>query len=487
MQRLSISFVSLVALAGSAGAQPAPDAQPPAPSAEPAPASPAPDAQPPVAPADPAPAPAPAPKADAPPVTSKWSTTFYGFAEGDLILDSVQGPGEALGNGALPRPANGTTAATFASQHGQFITSARNSRLGFRFTAPTVSEIKPTGNIEFDFNGNQPPGITEASTYVNATMRIRHAYLKFETPYVDVLVGQYWQLFGWQPTSQPGSIQFQGLPGFLSSRTEQLRIGKVIKAGDVSVDVEIAATRPGQRASGVPDGVGGIKIAYDKLKGHRIVGSSGTADDSAFIAGSVIGRKFSLAELKATPVDTLSANGYGFGVNALIPVIPSTKESHANALTLQGEFVKGGAIADLYTGLTGGVALPTTVPGTTPAATFTPNIDNGLVEYKVGAGNAVTVHPVRWQSLGVSGQYFLPPSGNVALIVNYSHLTSDNAHAFNTAARVFEKQDYVDANLVVDVTPAVRLIGGFVWLQQTYVDGVQAKDYRGQFGGLFIF
>ncbi|HEX3762369.1 MAG TPA: hypothetical protein VHW23_26895 [Kofleriaceae bacterium] len=478
-------------MAGSAGAQPAPDAQPPAaPAADQPPAQPAPDAQPPAAPAEPTPPPAPAAKkADAPAVTTKWSTTFYGFAEGDLIMDSIQGPGEALGNGALARPANGATAATFASQHSQFITSARNSRLGFRVSAPTVSDIKPSANLEFDFNGNQPPGITEASTYVNATMRIRHAYLKFETPVVDVLVGQYWQLFGWQPASQPGSIQFQGLPGFLSSRAPQLRIGKVIKAGDVSVDVEVAATRPAQRASGYPDGVGGLKVAYDKLKAHRIVGSSGTADDSAFIGASVIGRKFSLAELKATPVDTLSANGYGFGANALIPIIPATKESHANALTVEGEFITGGAISDLYTGLSGGVALPTTVPGTgmTPAPAFTPNIDNGLVEYKVGAGNVVTVHPVHWQSFGVGGQYFLPPSGNVALVVNYSHLTSDNAHAFNTAARVFEKQDYLDANLFFDITPAVRLVGGFAWVQQTYVDGVQAKDYRGQFGGLFIF
>jgi len=421
----------------------------------------------------------------APSVSGKWTTSFYGFAEGDLIFDSVQGPGEALGNGALPRPAMGMTPSTFAAAHRQFITSARNSRVGFRFTAPTVSEVKPSGNIEFDFNGNQPPGITEASTYVNATLRIRHAYLKFETPYIDVLVGQYWQLFGWQPMSQPGSIQFQGLPGFLSSRTPQLRIGKVIKAGDVSIDVEIAATRPGQRASGMPDGVGGIKVAYDELKAHRIVGSSGSADDSLAVAVSVIGRRFDVTEFKAAPVDTVKKNGYGLAVNALIPIVPATKQSHANALTLEGEFITGGATADLYTGLSGNVAqatLPPAMPGGTPPA-FTPNVDNGLVEF-VSDG---TLHPVRWQSYGVGVQYFLPPSGNIALVANYSHLSSDNARDFGPANRIFDKQDYVDGNVFFDITPAVRLVAGFAWVRQTYVDGLEATDVRSQFGGLFIF
>lgn len=491
MQRLLISSLSLVALALPARAQPAPDPQPPA---EPAPAATGQQPEPTAPPAGPpgpvsvAPPPSPA-QSEKPPsspsVSGKWTTSFYGFAEGDLIYDSVQGPGEAIGNGALPRPAMGTTPSTFAAAHGQFITSARNSRLGFRFTAPMVDDVKPSGNIEFDFNGNQPPGISEASTYVNATMRIRHAYLKFESPIVDVLVGQYWQLFGWQPMSQAGSIQFQGLPGFLSSRAPQLRIGKVIKSGDISVDVEIAATRSGQRGSGLPDGVGGVKLSYDARKAHRIVGSAGSSDDSAAVAMTVIGRKFDVSEFKATPVDTVKRNGYGLAVNALLPIVPATKDSHANALTLEGEFVTGGATADLYTGLSGGVAQPTlppAMPGGTPPA-FTPDVDNGLVEF-VSDG---TLHPVRWQSYGISGQYFLPPSGNVALTVNYSHLSSDNAHAFGAAAKVFEKQDYVDATLFFDVTPAVRLAAGFAWIRQTYVDGLEAKDVRGQFGGMFIF
>lgn len=498
MQRLSLSIFSLVVLAGSAGAQPAPDPQP-APPADPPPAQPEPSP----APASPPAAPAPvevtpqasgsqvANKPDAPPsVSGKWTTSFYGFTEADIIYDKVQGatngggPTEALGNGALPRPASGTAQMNpqFRAVHDQTQVTARNSRLGFRLTAPTVNDIKPIANIEFDFAGNQPNTVSEASFYVNATMRIRHAYLKLETPFLDVVFGQTWQLFGWQPNSQAGSVQLQGLPGFLSSRAPQLRLGKTIKASGVTVDVQIAATRAGQRGGGLPDGVGGLRLAFDKLKAARIVGSAGSALDSAMVGVSVIGRRFNVTERKAGTTDTIQKNGYGLAINGLVPIIPATKQSKANALTLGGEFVMGAGTADLYTGLNGGVILPPTIPRTT--MTFAPNIDIGLVGYLTSDGS---VHPVRWQSYGAYAQYFLPPKGNVVAIVNYSHLSSDNAHNFNTANAVFENQDYVDGTLMFDVMPAVRFGAGFAWLNQTYVDGVEAHDYRGQLSGMFIF
>src|SRR5690242_18833920 len=99
MQRLSISIFSLVALAGSAGAQPAPDPQPTPPADQPPP-----QPDPSAAPASPPPGP-PAPvevtpqaagsqaanKPEAPPsISGKWTTSFYGFTQGDIIYDTVQ-------------------------------------------------------------------------------------------------------------------------------------------------------------------------------------------------------------------------------------------------------------------------------------------------------------------------------------------------------------------------------------------------------------
>ncbi|TMQ03645.1 MAG: hypothetical protein E6J90_48160 [Deltaproteobacteria bacterium] len=478
-----------------ARAQPAPDPQPPA---EPAPA-PADEPQPPNAPpgspgGPPAPVtttPPPSPsqvenKAETPPgVQGKWGATFYGFAEGDLMFDTVQGPTEALGNGALPRPAMGMTAAAYTAVHNQFTTSARNSRIGFRFGAPAVDDIKVSGQIEADFNGNQPPGITESSLFGNATLRIRHANVKIETPVVDVLIGQYWQLFGWQPMTQAGGIQYQGLPGEINSRAVQLRLTKIIKAGDIAAELAVAVSRPGQRAGGSPDGQAGLKLSYDKRKAFHIVGGAGSSLDSAAIGISAIGRRFAVAEFKAAPVDEVKRNGYGLAFNALLPVVPATKESRANALTVEGELIIGGALADQYSGLSGGVAQPA-LPNPmnmTPAPTYTPNVDNGLVIFKADG----TLHPVRWTSYAAALQYFLPPSGKLGVIVNYSHLSSDNAHAFGPGNRVFDKQDFLDGNLIFDITPAVRIGADFVWLRQTYVDGLEAPDYRGQFTGILIF
>ena len=54
---------------------------------------------------------------------------------------------------------------------------------------------------------------TEAAYFTNPTFRVRHANFKIETPIVDFLVGQYWQLFGWGSAYQPNSVEIQGLPG----------------------------------------------------------------------------------------------------------------------------------------------------------------------------------------------------------------------------------------------------------------------------------
>src|SRR5262249_50030580 len=153
-------------------------AEPPPAQADPA-MPPAVPSEPPPAVTSPPPASPPETKAEPPPmIQSKWTTTFYGFAEGDLIFDTIQGPTEGLGNGALPRPANGMPPAAYTAVHTQFTTSARNSRIGFRVGAPTVNDIKVTGQIEADFNGNQPAGITESSLFGNAALRVRQANVK---------------------------------------------------------------------------------------------------------------------------------------------------------------------------------------------------------------------------------------------------------------------------------------------------------------------
>src|SRR4051794_25387452 len=175
-------------------------------------------------------------KAEAP-VTSRWQTSLYGFVEFDGMYDTTSSFGDSPGNSPLLR-SDGSYPAylplgtdpikgpMYGSQHGRLQATARNTRFGFKMTPPEYAGMKVTGVIEVDLFGNQPgnpPGITESNFFTSATIRIRHAYVKVESDVVDVLFGQYYNLFGWQPYFFPGTLSFLGIPNQIFGRTPQAR------------------------------------------------------------------------------------------------------------------------------------------------------------------------------------------------------------------------------------------------------------------------
>jgi hypothetical protein len=340
--------------------------------------------------------------------------------------------------------------------------------------------------MEMDFLGNQPPGISEASLLQNATFRFRHLNLKLETPVVDVLSGQYWQLFGWQSLFHPNTVEIQGVPGQVYSRSPQIRISKTIKSGDMAIELALAASRPPQRASATPDAQAGVKFQYNGMKALHTAGSTGTAVDGLAVGVSVVGRRFAVDELSASPSSEVTANGYGVSVDALIPIIPATKDKHGNALTFTGSFSTGAGIADLYQSLTGGVSQPS-LPNPTmanPAPVYVPNIDNGLAMFYA---SDKTLHAVQWTAYIAGLQYYLPPAGHVWVSANYSHIESANAHYFGSKTAVWDHEDWADLNLMFDVTPAVRLGIEGAYFDMKYFDGADAPNYRAQFSGFFLF
>ena len=186
------------------------------------------------------------------PVLNRWSAIIYGFAELDAIHDSLQGPNDLMGNAALPR------SGTYAAMHDQTTFSVRNPRLGLRVGAPDLGPLHASAVAEMDFFGNQPT-VSEAAFFNNPTFRIRHAYFKLETPVVDLTIGQTWELFGWQAYFDPASVNLQGLPGQIYSRTAQVRVSRQIPfSSDVGLELALAALRPPQRARPIPrSGAGG--------------------------------------------------------------------------------------------------------------------------------------------------------------------------------------------------------------------------------------
>ena len=417
-------------------------------------------------------------------VTSKWNATLYGFAEFDIMHDSTESFSDSPGNGLIVR-SDGSTA--FAGTHGRTQTTARNSRLGIRLAAPEWNSIKATGLIEGDFMGNQP-AVTEGSFLNSATFRLRAATVKAETPYIDVLAGQTYFLFGQQPYFFPPSLWFFGLPNQVFGRTQQLRISHAFKSDPVNLEIAASAQRPPQRDSEIPDLQGALKITLNDWKGVHSIGSGSASLDGLTIGVSGSVRSFRVNEFTATPMNANTATGWGVSVDGMIPIIPaSSATDKANALTATGSFVTGSGDGDLY-GLTGGATFPSLPPpaggGTAPA--FNANIDNGIVQYD---SNGV-LRTLNWTTFMVGLQYYLPPHGEVLLAADYTQGDSDNITDGLTGSalgKVMKKSQFFEATLLADITPAIR--AGFAWqhLEQTLGDGVKNTNERFELSAYYFF
>jgi hypothetical protein len=137
-----------------------------------------------------------------------WSASIYGFSELDVMTDSTQSFSENVGNQNIARPN------TVAGDNPRTQFTARNSRLGFKIGAPEWDSIKASAVIEMDFFGGEALTTTQGESYTAGPMRLRHFYAKVETPIVDVLAGQYHDLFGWGGAGfYPNSVAFLPLLG----------------------------------------------------------------------------------------------------------------------------------------------------------------------------------------------------------------------------------------------------------------------------------
>ena len=419
------------------------------------------------------------------PMKGKWNPVMYGFVEFDSIHDSTQSLTDLSGNYAIAK------SGSYASQHARTTFGVRNSRLGFKLTAPESNGIKTTGILEMDFLGNQPsnpPATSEGAFFASPTFRVRHFAMKLETPYVDVLLGQYWQLFGWQSYFHPNTVEIQGLTGQVFSRSPQARVSHTFKTDPVNLELAVAASRPPQRDSATPDGQAGIRLLINDWKGVHTMGGAGTAADAAGIGVSGVLRRFVVPQYAATPTDSHSTFGWGISTDILLPIIPASMEDRSNALSLTGSWVLGRGISDLFTGLSdGNIAswpLPAAANGTVP--TYTSDIDSGLLEVAQDG----TFHPIHWQVFMGGLQYYLPPTGHVWISGNYSYMKSNNILEYVTTAAkaaLFDKAQRFDGNLFWDVNVAVRLGVSYAHIKQNYGDNTTASNNRFQFSGWLLF
>jgi hypothetical protein len=412
-------------------------------------------------------------------VLGKWATTLYGFVEADSIFDTTQSLNDLAGNAQVARQS------AYAGYHSRTQFGARNSRVGLRMKAPEVGGVRVSGVVETDFLGTQSLGyatgqVTENQFWTSPLLRIRHMYVKAENDVVDLLIGQTWELFGWQSLYHPNTVELQGVPGQIYSRTPQIRLSKTIKTDPVTLEFALAAMRPPQRDSAWPEGQAGVRLAINGWTGVQTAGATSTSIQPASIAFTGDLRHIDLPYLSASPTGDASKSAASGAIDAFLPVIPGSKEDMGNSLSLNGEFASGYGDADLYTGLTGGVTFPAPPTGTWPQ-----DIDNGIATYS----STGALQFIQWTSYLLGAQYYLPGlSGRMWLSGNFSHMESSNTPTlYPKSTKVRGAEDWWDVNLFGDVTPAFRLGLEYAQFIDHYVDGNSPTNQRVQFSGFFIF
>jgi len=450
-------------------AAPAPPAEPataaePEKAAAPAETQPPPPQAPPVMappPSPPPPPPAPAPGGMAS-FLAKFSATLYGYIALYTIVDSTQSFNEAASNGNI-------LATGYGHEHGRVMFSARHSRFGIRLRGPETPDIKTSALFEMDFLGNQP-AVSEASLFTNATVRARHLWGKIETPFVDVLFGQTWSLFGGGGYFFPNSAQIQGLPGQIFSRVAQARLSHMFKTPLLNIEPAFAAVRPPQRDGNMPDIQAGVRVLLPKWTGVHTVGVNTSVDAGGFGTYTVV-RRYAVARPMAPATENVTATGWGISAEAFLPIIPATAAHRANALSFTGEFVYGRGTADLYSGIIG-----------TPAAGT--DVDTGLVALDA----AGTLHTIQWTSLIAGLQYYAPPDGRVWAAVNFGLMDSSNAAANGAAsAATYKQSHFVDLCGFFNINAAARVALEYAWFNQTRFDDTDTTNHRLQINAYYIF
>jgi hypothetical protein len=427
-------------------------------------------------------------------VLSKLKATIYGYAEANYVYDSTQTCVEFCSNSQVQRDD------VYKGTHGRTLFGARDSRFGIRLAAPEEHGIRVSGVIETDFFG--PTATTEQGTYVNAVLRIRQGYVKLETPVLDFVLGQTWSLYGWQPNFLMASVQPPGLPGQMFARTGQLKVSKTIKSEAVTAEIAVAANRPPQQDSATPEGVAGVRLLFNKWTGQHTGYMVATTINPAAIAISGDLRKFRIPEFAAAPHTGHVRVGGGVAFDAFLPIIPATKTSRDNALSLTAELAIGSGTSDMYTAMgaagTANATLPPAVAGGAAIA-YPTNFDPGLAA--VDASGHIEL--IKWTTYS-AGLEFYPAGtgGRLGTFANYQHSESPNAKDVGAAAvttrtsmaaqlaaqaRVRDHEDFYELGLFFDPTKATRLAASGSLYDDTYGDGKDAKNYSVMMSGWIFF
>jgi hypothetical protein len=334
--------------------------------------------------------------------------------------------------------------------------------------------MRTSSQIELDFYGLVPTDARRHDSVVFGPLRIRLAYFKLETGVVDIIAGQYYDLFGWNGSFYPMTVGYLGVPAEIYHRNPQVRIEKKIHAGDLELQIAVAAVRPGQRDSELPEGQAGLKISYNGWNGVATPGFGRPSLSPLSIGVSGLYRQFQTPVFRAEPGSaSVKTFGYGVAASLLLPVIPAKSlKEHGNSLTLTGEYSIGTGIADIYTFMNDGSRFPL-LPNPSlsqPAIQWPANVDPGLVTFD----RNLDLKTINWQAVVAGLQYYLPvDNGRLWVSGIYSRIWSNNILELTPPASwggIFTTMEYFDGNIGFDITPAVVVGFSYQRVKQIFGD-----------------
>jgi hypothetical protein len=382
-----------------------------------------------------------------------FSVQIHGFVEADMIGDDTQSFKESVGNSPVVSP--GTT----AGDNGELQFSPRNSRIDFLAQAPELDGWKSKGYLEADFLWYDPapsynaaatnaaPTNSELNLYTQPSIRVRLAYLDAQNDGWELLVGQYWSLFGWQANYFMSTIGVTPYSGVLFERTPQFRVMKTFD-GDAKLEIGVSAERPEEDASMVPNFDGGIRFSLQSWKGRFSLaqGNVNTVPFSIGLSGTFRNYSYGAA---GTNVDlSQNAEGGAVAVDTLIPVLSYDGKDGAS-LVLTGEWSAGNGDGDELPNWTGG--LPSL-----NGATNGLNMDPGIAGFTSG-GKFTLVDIESWNT---QFQFNFPKSWNTYITAGYGELYSDNIGGLTAggaaASKLYNDDSSVFANVVHDFSSNIR-------------------------------
>lgn len=412
-----------------------------------------------------------------------WKVVFGGFVETDVITDTTRSFAEVVGNSPVLRQGS------VAGDNGRTQYSLRNSRFSLAALPPVTNGWKTKGFMEFDFLGYvpnpAPGGINEANYLTSPTLRLRLAYTTAESNGWQILVGQYWTLFGWDSNYILKTLSVAPVAGVTFERTPQVRLTKILSLGDASdLELAFAGNRPTQSDAVVPTFDMGTRWVY---KGRRAGYTSAIADVQAQpmslgFSGTI--RKY---QTGITGGATDAKNHYigsAFAVDAMVPIMASASEKeYGNTLSFSCEFTIGRGYADQFSGWSGNISqLPNTVP---PGNTT--NLDAGMGGYNSDGVFSL----INLQTLTAQFQYHFPEKflGGTYTTLGYGRLYSNNVASMIpvTANIAYDSVQTYFLNVFHDFTRQIRVGLEYGLFATHYVDGAQPKNVRVQGAAWFRF